>query len=64
MSDEERTQEEKLLDSREAAELLNVSVRTLSRMTSPRGPIKAFRCGQVLRFRREDLRAFIDANVA
>lgn len=63
MSDEQG-QEEKLLTSAEAAEFLSVSTRTLQRLVTPRGPIRAVRFGQVLRFRREDLRAFVSAHVA
>ena len=60
----EEQQDEKLLTSQEAADFLSVSTRTLQRLVTPRGPIRTVRFGQVLRFRRQDLREFVASHVA
>ncbi|QDT54659.1 Helix-turn-helix domain protein [Caulifigura coniformis] len=64
MERDEQLEAERLFDSREAAKYLGVSPRTLQRLVSPRGQLPAVRFGQILRFRREDLRQFIAAHVA
>lgn len=61
---EEQTEDEKLLTSQQAADFLQVGQRTLQRYVSPRGALKCVRIGQVLRFRRQDLREFIAQHVA
>ncbi len=64
MNNEEQWTEEKLLTSREAADFLQIGQRTLQRYVAPRGPLKAVRFGQCLRFRRQDLREFIAQHCA
>ena len=52
-----------LLKSRDAAEALAISERTLWALTSPRGPIPAIRVGQkrrALRYDPRDLQRWID----
>lgn len=44
-----------LLTSREAAELLSISERTLWAMSQPRGPIPVVRIGRAVRYRWTDL---------
>jgi len=49
---------ERLLTAREAAEILNVSTRTIYR-EGERGNIKKIRVGSRLRFRMEDIQKYI-----
>lgn len=50
-----------LLKPHEAAASLSLSERTLWKYTAPRGPIPCCRIGSSIRYRVEDLRAYIAA---
>lgn len=52
---------ENLLRPKEAAALLAISARTLWSLTAS-GEIASLRIGRAIRYRPEDLRAFIDRN--
>ena len=60
-SPETNSREKLLLTSREAAEALSISGRTLWQMTSPRGPIPVVRIGTSVRYAIEDLAAVVAA---
>lgn len=49
-----------LINTREAAEYLGISPRTLFGLMAPNGPIAVVRIGRVVRFRRTDLDQWID----
>jgi len=51
----------KLLNRSEAAEILNVSLRNLDERTA-RGEIRVVRVGRSVRYKRESLEDFIEAN--
>jgi hypothetical protein len=44
-----------LVTSKQAAEMLGVSTRTLCRMTAPKGPLQSVRLGSAVRYDVEDL---------
>jgi excisionase family DNA binding protein len=50
---------ERLLDSREAAALLQIHPKTLQRLAR-KGEIRAMRIGKLWRFRASDLHAWVD----
>lgn len=52
-----------LLTAQEAADLLQVTIRTLQRLESD-GVLKPIRIGRAVRYSRDDLAAFIDARKA
>jgi excisionase family DNA binding protein len=52
---------EHLVDARAAAERLNISRRSLWSLTNS-GQIGCIRIGRCVRYRLEDLKAFVDAN--
>lgn len=49
-----------LLNVREAAAALGVSKGTLFNLTAPRGPLRAFKVGTLVRYSPEDLRSGIE----
>lgn len=53
-----------LIDPRAAAALLAISARTLWALTAPRGPIPAVRVGRLVRYRPDDLAAWVQAAAA
>jgi len=50
-----------LLPTREAAEALSISERTLWSLTEPRGPIPCVRIGRSVRYHVADLEAYVEA---
>lgn len=59
----DRTIEPILLTAREAAQALAVCEKTLWTLTQPRGDIPAVRIGKAVRYRMEDLQAWIGKKV-
>ena len=59
----ERTIEPILMTAREAARALTVCEKTLWTLTQPRGKIPAVRIGKAVRYRMEDLQAWIEKKV-
>lgn len=58
---EERAQNsERLMTIREAADLLNVSERTVWNLTNPRGDIPCVRIGSALRYEQGSLRQWLE----
>ncbi|MEM7210312.1 MAG: helix-turn-helix domain-containing protein [Pseudomonadota bacterium] len=51
---------DRLLTTREAAELLRVSDRTLYNLTQPRGPIRPVRLGGAIRYAIQDVREAVE----
>ena len=51
--------EKRLLTSREVASLLSISARTVWAMTVPRGLLPCIKVGRAVRYRTEDLEAWI-----
>lgn len=51
-----------ILEAKDVAKLFKVHVRTVARMVE-RGELKAFRVGDLLRFRRSDIDAFINSQL-
>lgn len=62
-SKHERTVEPVLLTAREAATVLTICEKTLWTLTQPRGDIPAVRIGKAVRYRMEDLQAWIRQKV-
>ena len=52
---------EKLLSTREVAELLGVSVDTVHRLAHKRDGLKGYKIGGSTRFRPSDVEAYVDA---
>ena len=52
---------DRLLDKLGAATTIGHSIRSLDRLTAPRGPIPSIRIGSRVMFDPNDLRAFIDS---
>ena len=52
-----------LLDQREAARLLNLSIRTMERMRLQGGGPLYVKCGRSVRYRTSDIEAWIAARV-
>jgi excisionase family DNA binding protein len=50
----------RLLDKNEVSEFLQVSVRTVDRLRR-RGQLQSLKVGDCVRFREEDVRAYLDA---
>jgi excisionase family DNA binding protein len=59
MSLEKTTQSTDILTSKEAAEMLKISIRTLQRRRDA-GQIKYFRDGGIIRFRRKDIEKYLE----
>jgi excisionase family DNA binding protein len=53
---------DEILDTKEVAKLLKVHTRTIARLVE-RGELKAFRVGDLLRFRRSDIDKFIEKQI-
>lgn len=53
----------KFLNTREASEYLNVSVRHLFRLRNEYGKVKFYQDGRIVRFKVEDLDAYIEQYV-
>ena len=61
---EKRETPKLLLDRREAAEALGISMRLLDTLTDPQGPLKPVRIGRRVLFSPGELQRWIDAESA